>query len=360
MKRIALICAHPKHNPGMLSVDLSFDFLIKQIKDSFEVTKFTVKEDLTLSGEEFSLNYKLLSDLSQLDQFDFIFIWGDFLLWKNYGLNEFLSRKKIKDQTINDNITEKWYSLIMMENRQDLQKKTIIFGTTLYGLNSEQLSDERYRNALVSSCDNSKLMMFRDIFSVNFVSQLSNNKNLYYGLDCALFLELISKDIDKQNYICYSFGRSGLNEEFLEFSKTVANKSELELVDISWLDKSGLDGLSKKIDLIKNSSLLITDIYHCSITGIREKTPVIALGRGASTVKTTLDDKKKEIFLTQIFLSQNYIYAEDVLSSKNNLDSLADYAINTANDLISYNIAQDLLSKQKEFCIRKVTEVLLN
>jgi polysaccharide pyruvyl transferase WcaK-like protein len=346
MKRIAVICAYPKHNPGMYSVDLGLGSIVNTL-EKVKVTRFNIQDNYSIKSDLYKLKYNLLYDAAQLENFDKIIIWGDFLLWLLYGKHEILSKQR-KNLTY-DQIFEKWSNLIFLKNRPDLQKKVIIYGTTLYGINSEQLSNNDYLSMLSELCDNAQSISFRDVFSANFISQISQNKNVSYRVDCAFHFntDKILKNIQDSPYLCYSFGRSGCDAKLEEFAKEVANSMNLNAVNLNWLDKSGLPGLINKISVIKGSSGLITDIYHCGITGMRESVPVIGIGMGASTISSTLSDKKKEVFFTQSFANQNYIYAESILNPENKTNLIADTCLKLSNSH-AHEIINSFIKKKTE------------
>lgn len=366
--KIAVICAYPKFNPGMMSVDFSFDHIVSNIKEQIEFTRFCVDQDYDLSYRDLNLKYINLESVNQLNDFDKIIIWGDFLTWYNYGHYDWLQRQNKKNKKLlNDELIDKWYSCMLFENRKDLQQKTIIFGTTLYGVNSLQLTDQRYYNALTNLYDNSILVLMRDVYSCHFLSEISKNKKIGYGSDCALFLDTnefyCCQSTKNKKYIAYSFGRSNCNAELIHIAKQLSLKLDLELVNVNWLDKSGIDGLLKKICLIKNSEFLLTDIYHCSITGIREKIPVVCFGKGASVPNKSLDDKKKEIFFYQSFLSQNYIFVETVFNALINnieLEKLITKILNVINDKKSNEFAFNLINKRVKLSKEILISHILN
>jgi hypothetical protein len=304
---IALICAYPAStNPGMISVDLSFEELLKSIKN-LNFTKFCLEK---------KLGYTFLEDTSQLDNYDKIIYWGDFLHWLNYASNDWYLRIKKSNPDIDkDELIRKWYSLALLENDKHLQDKCITFGTSLYGINSLQLSNNRYFNSLKNFLINSELVLMRDFLSANLISQITGKQGLF-GCDCAFLLETPNITKQDSNYIAYSFGRSGYSNELNIFAEKISKISKLPLVKIDWLKKGvSLTDLFDYIKIIKNASFTITDIYHFSITSWRENTPCLCIGKGSSYPRNTLSDKKKEILYMQMFALHNYCYVEKILEN---------------------------------------------
>jgi hypothetical protein len=325
MKNIALICALPVlSNSGMLSVDLAFETVKNYIPDC-NVVRFSA-EEINRPGS-IPIVYKKLTSIDQLESFDLIIYWGDFMQWIKYGptyignagLKTYSEDNNISLETAKLDTLNNWYKLFLLEGRIDLQKKTIIFGSTLCGLDSVQISNNRYRDALISLYKNSKTVLMRDIVSAHFNSQLLETNNMFYGCDCALLFDpLVVPEptilpLSKSNYFVYSFGRSNLNLELEELCLEISKHTGIKAVKISWLDpKLSVDSLLKNLAIIRNSKFAITDIYHFSVNSWRENVPTLTFGRASVyPSQGTLPDKKKEIFNTQIFAMNYYQYLED-------------------------------------------------
>lgn len=318
-QKIALICAYPAGtNSGMISVDSAFQTVISNLKN-VEFIRFCPWRSLS-KGE--SLNYERYYSAEQLNDFDKIIFWGDFMHWIGYGKHDWAAKSKYKTVSLSqDEMLNLWYELCLLENREDLQKKSILFGGTLYGLDASQLLDKRYFNALTSLLNNSILVKTRDVQSANFVTQLAMSKKNVFGCDCSLLFQpyYFSKDKtkNKKKYLLYSFARSGKNQELESISKSVAKDLNLEAILIPWISKgAGLPNLEKYVNLINDAEFIITDIYHLTLNSWRDGTPAICIGEGNSKVQTSLSDKKKEIFYHQSFAMDYYFFLDNFLSNK--------------------------------------------
>lgn len=362
--KIALVCAVPDlSNSGMLSVDLAFESLKKYLDPDIEVVRFCSWKDIVRDGP-ISLHYNRLYSVDQLEEFDKIIYWGDFIHWIKYGPS-FMSSKGTEwyaeqnNLTIDDartTLTDIWYSIYLLEGRPDLQKKSIVFGGTVYGIDSTQMSNTRYRDALYSLYTNSKLVLMRDYVSGFYVSQLFEDRRFSYGCDCALLLDVNTADYKNTEldtpYMVYSFGRCKNNEQFEQFAIQLAEKQGLQAIKISWLHpKSTVTELFKNLELIKNAKFAVSDIYHFAINTWREQTPVLTIGRGnAYASQGTLGDKKKEIFNTQILAMNYYLFFEDVVTgmTNNNEKLLKDCEAKLANTL-ALELVFEKLKKQTEY-----------
>ena len=319
--KIALICATPAGtNTGMISVDLAFDSIKEQLPDTVHVERFCGWKSIKKSE---SLKYTELYNISQLENFDKIIYWGDFLHWINYGENDWVSRYMRKNLNCNETeAIDKWYQLCLLEHRPDLQKKTIIFGNTIYGLTSAQLLNNRYLTALTELYSNTQCALLRDMLSATMLLQLTLNSNIQFGCDCALLLNTskYTNNIvnNSSKFFLYSFARSGQRELLEQLTLDLGNKFNITPIELNWLHKgASVQTLTDKLNLIKQSEFVLTDIYHCSINSYREGTKVICIGNSAGTVTDTLSDKKKEIFHLQHFASTNYIFVENLKSNYN-------------------------------------------
>jgi hypothetical protein len=356
--KIALICAHPDlSNSGMLSVDLAFESLKKHIDDSVEVVRFCSWKSISRHGS-ITLHYEKLYDVTQLESFDKIMYWGDFLHWCKYGPS-FMSGKGTEWYADENNIsideakvqlTEQWYAMYLLEGRPDLQKKAIVFGGTIYGIDSNQISNNRYSDALNSLYKNCRLVLMRDQLSAFYVSQLFEDRRFSYGCDCALLLdrsEIAKEEPSSEPYMVYSFGRCKANDDLEKFAILLAEKSKIKYVKISWLHpKSSIDELLKNLDIIRNAQFAVTDIYHLAINSWREQVPTLTVGRGNSYHgQGTLGDKKKEIFNSQILAMNYYCYFENVISLMNS-DENPDKQINSYLTQLRNKPALDVIFKK--------------
>lgn len=322
MKNVAVICAFPALlNPGMLSVDLAFISVQEAIGKEFAFTFFCAEEEFKVSNDQYSMSYELLSDQSQLLNFDLIIYWGDFLHWIGYAKNDWMKRSTFRYPSHGQNyLLDLWYKLFLLEGATNLQTKAIVFGGTLYCLDASQLTDDRYLFALTSLYQNSRLVLLRDELSACLLSQLIPSLNDSFGCDCSLLmnkmLEVSPNSIPKERYAVCSFGRSSAQSAIGSFANQISHDMGLKLLQIDWLGMpSGLDGLRNKLALVRGAELVITDIYHLSVSSWREGVPAACIGKGSGNPTSTLSDKKKEIFYRQMFGSGMYFYLEDLFDA---------------------------------------------
>jgi hypothetical protein len=358
-QKIAIICAHPAGtNLGMISVDAATQSLEKHF-DNVEFIRYCSWRSLS-KGD--TLNYLHYSDPDQLTEFDYIIFWGDFLHWIGYATADWLVKSRSMNLNISDEaIIDLWYSLYLLEGREDLQKKSILFGGTIYGLNSSQLSDSRYKKSLTSLIRNAILVKTRDILSANFVTQLVPEKQNVYGCDCSLLLDhsYFSSDIkiEKQvKYFLYSFARSGNKRELEQFVKSVEDTTALTGIYIPWIEKGAcISSLERSIKIIQDAEFVLTDIYHLSLNSWREGVPAICIGNGNSVVVNSLSDKKKEIFYQQIFASNYFLFVEEIITNHTSAINKLKLAI---DDAVSREIVVNYLKIHTQTTLTDLISVL--
>jgi Polysaccharide pyruvyl transferase len=354
MKKIAVLCAYPAGlNPGMLSVDFALDDILTKFADQIVFDRYCIEAPIKISGPNGVISYFHLQNIDQLSDYDSIIFWGDFLHWIGYGNQDFLNRQKKRHPAIESSkILDSWFELCLLEKSKSLQERSIIFGSTIYGLNSNQLVDKRYLQNLSFLYSHAKLVLLRDSLSASFAKQITGKNDNFFGCDCAFFLDTSSwksTDTIGQPYILCSFGRSEASLMLQAFTNLLGSFARIKVVNIDWLDNTGFDGLKTKIALVKHANLIITDIYHLSVTALREDKQVICIGRGAQTICSSLSDKKKEILFYQSMLANNYLFFEEIHKSmQNNSEALklVKRVIDVAFDSTSRLVAHSFLTRQ--------------
>ena len=356
---IAFICALPTGlNPGMISVDLGIkSFLDKTgLGDVHASTLFCTEQALRIEARSGQiLDYKYLSDAVQLRKYDHIVYWGDFAHWIEYSQKEW-TKRGINTKLIPQQAEDKWYSLYFLEDHQELINKTIVYGGTLYGLTLEQVRSKRYLSNLRSFFGRCKGSYFRDIYSVNFINQITGSVNSALSGDCAMVSHISTigwrsshepnTSITKKLGI--AIGRSSKPEILHQFSEHLASQLKAEKVDINWLKSRGIDGFNDCIEKLQECDYVFTDIYHCGVNSISLGIPTISTGLTSQAVNHTLSDKKKEVFFRQHLMSEYYLPTEVISHSLSNREMaarLAKKAASKMNDKNALSFAHELIQK---------------
>jgi polysaccharide pyruvyl transferase WcaK-like protein len=150
--------------------------------------------------------------------------------------------------------------------------------------------------------------------------------------------------------LLYSFGRTVGIKTSEKFTIALSQKLNVECIKFNWFSKDGFSGLEEKIDLIRQSKYLITDIYHLALIGLREDIPTICIGRGAPYNKGTLYDKKKEFFFQQFQAQQYYVffeYLELCMVNSEELNTLIAVCSRNLNNYPSLNRIYHLINSKR-------------
>lgn len=343
------------------------------LPEEYRFTVFNTEEAIQVKDSSGSINYALLNNPAQLAEFDTIVFWGDFLHWIGYATKDWLTRQKRRfSQSSEDELIDLWYRVLLLENAPELQKKTVIFGNSIYGLNATQLSNKRYLSALTNLYQNCRLVLLRDEQSACYASQIVASRADTFGCDCALFLDPTALGLQEKNssekvqskrYIACSFGRSRSTALMQVFASNLARTLGLKLLDVGWFkEPQGLEGLKRKLEIIRSSELVITDIYHLSVNSWRDGVPTICIGSGGSEIVNTISDKKKEIFFHQIFASEYYLYKETMDSAvlmDQSFRSLLNSYANLFKKTEQTKFITSMLEKQKQTCLTKLIDAIL-
>lgn len=315
-----MINAFPEDwNPGMLSVDFSLGHVIRNAGLDASVEYFTGEVEYALEHLDGRRVWHAIESVNDLAQHDVIIYWGDFLHWIGYARHDWQRRQAINHPGQSAQALLDRYYRIMLQPEENLYEKIILFGGTIYPLDISDLLDSRYTDALKKLLARARLVKFRDMVSAAYAAHLSGKNNNYLGCDCAFLLD--TNDIAgagsacPDGYIGFSFGRTGNSEPLLAFAHKVGKAMGLPLVNIGWLSTPGQ--FANKISLIKGAKFVITDIYHLSVTSLRENKPVFCIGSGCSYSSTTLSDKKKEFLFKQYLADCFYLFYEHVIEPKN-------------------------------------------
>lgn len=370
--KVAVICAFPANlNPGMLSVDLAFLHVKSVLPNPIEITFFCVEGDFELVLGDTRLEYNILRSNNQLDDFDTIVFWGDFLHWYGYFIDDFLFRiRRRYPEKSESELLDLWYGLFFFENREVLQERTIIFGGTLYSTTASQLIDARYLDALSALYGRARLVLMRDVISVALVNSFGKDGREHpLGCDCAFLLqpqELISQvgpttRPAHERYILTAFQRSGSTFALNAFAAYMASGSGAALVQLNWLDRSGVPGLARKLELIRHAQYVLTDIYHLSVASLRDHVPTLCFGHAKSLGNSTRSDKKKEILFRQTQASENYVYIESVVEcflADQNMKQLVTRYLNVVQSAAANAKIFSIVDNQKERALQRLVDGL--
>lgn len=322
--KIACICATPSHsNPGMVSVDLAAQaFFGERLGLGTVQLEYFAKRAATITVPGYGvLSYSRLDDPGpQLDRFDAVVLWGDFL--SAFGYLDRLA--EMSDDRGNE--LDRLYRLFLMEKADDaFLHRLVILGGTLVTNHASCLTD-RYVYALERLYSHAALVAPRDPVSTAAVANFT--PSLTQGIDCAFFLDRDRRQgtmHEKSGPVGIYLGRGATQRAWYrwavhrlarELSGALKARSIMEL---QWLEdtETGSSGpevmLAAKLARIRNCSVVVTDTYHCAISALREGVPAICVGSGTSSFHGELTEKKKELLYWMLGIQDLYAFSERII-----------------------------------------------
>jgi hypothetical protein len=348
--KIAAICAYTlSRNTGMLSVDAALCSFVFRNLPSVTIDFFTIEGEYVLFPEKqqhAEISYNLLTNQKQLYDYDVVIFWGDFLHSRGFHLEHILPRQRIRNPEISSGaFLDRIFDVLLLENApEELLRKTICFGGSIYFDSPHHQADARYRAAVTRLFSNAQLVLVRDPISAAFASLLGA-KGATLGVDCGFLLKPFPLLVWDQNpriftkTVGYSFNRM-LSQDgkqldrMLRLVRKLAHVLGLQPMNLRWLETTGGDlssGLAARIAEINKCCLVVTDTYHCAVNALREGIPTVCVGLGSEHAKHPLSEKKKELLFYMFNAGSLYLYFEEIETMK---------ALNTAVERI-VEILQD-------------------
>lgn len=359
--KIATICGVPNQNTGMMFVDRALYLYLKK-KELLEYTTFFCFE--LEAKNKVGFLYEPLTSNVNLNEFDCVIIWGDFII-SNHFLSMTEPKMKKKSELFNYNLQRK---VLMSDFSVKELKKVIVFGQCIAIDNIMSLRNELYIKDLKRLLSYTGLIKLRDPLSVYRANLLSDVDRDFLGIDASLLnctidsktingiRENIIKD-EKNKKVGIFFARS----KQINFKKKILGyylKLKLKNFKFKWIPWLENKQDSKKyfsfasecnpysdidyITEILKCDVIITDTYHLSLMSWSLGVPCICYGNAAEYFKLTVHDKKKEIFFISNFIDEFYFYTENFFSDLKSgvLLKIIGTAINTnIGEVVSEKIA---------------------
>jgi hypothetical protein len=328
--KIAAICGAPNQNTGMMFVDRAL-YLYLEKKGLLEHTTFFCFQLEATSKVGFE--YKPLTKDVNLNDFDCVLIWGDFIT-----SNHFLSMTQPKIANKSELFAYDLQDKVLMGAFSEVDlAKVIVFGQCIVVDGRDVLAKEDYIKLLKRLLNFSSLFRVRDPLSAYRAKLISDTQKDYLGIDSALLNYTIDTErIDsiKQEVASMANGKDTIGLFFARSKKINRKKKvlgyylkyrlkEYHYKWIPWLENKQqskkffgfADECSPVSDLdyiteILKCKFIITDTYHLSLMAWSLGVPCICYGNGTEEFKLTTHDKKKEIFFASNFIEDFYFFTE--------------------------------------------------
>jgi hypothetical protein len=331
-KKLAILCAYPAtRNTGMITVDLAVHAVLERHLKDVECTFYTYGDLASLKTENLGMpiEYRhILHDKEQFLNSDAYLFWGDFIHAKSYQID--LRYRKSPEKDIQDLL-----ELSFLKDVDDERlEKAVVFGGTIITNEAADDADKNYGGLFDRFFKKCGAVLFRDALSAAKVSRLRGNEATF-GCDCALLLH--DKDLekiegtqlqpkDKREGIGFFLSRSPAKIQSCLFARYLSKKLGKKVTWLNWLPVSkkmqmvgklfGFDIYDKSptpgeiLTELSGYEFIVSDTYHRCINAWRLGIPAICIGEGAGHLKTTLNDKKKEILFEMYGGRQFYVFTE--------------------------------------------------
>lgn len=372
--KIAAICGAPNQNTGMMFVDRALYLYLKK-KDLLENTTFFCFQ--LEAKNKVGFGYKPLTKDINLNDYDCIIVWGDFIV-----SSHFLSMTQPKIQKQSESFNYNLRDKILMKTFSEVDlSKVIVFGQCIVVDGSEILVDKTYINLLRRLLDNAQLFKVRDPLSAYRAKLFSSKNKDYLGIDSALpnytldvdridgIRNMIDSDESGKSTIGLFFARS----KNINIKKKVLGyylKYKLKKYQYKWIPWLENKQNSKRyfrfaeeckpysdidyITEILKCKLIITDTYHLSLMAWSLGVPCICYGNGTELFKSTVHDKKKEIFFLSNFIDDFYFYTETERFIRDLKNDVLKKAINKG---VNTNIGELVSSNIRDLSIKCINDL---
>ena len=347
-ERVVVVCATPPHfNPGMHSVDVSLDFVLKRhdIKVQLDRRVLYTPEELHRKGFGGSTNdyhspfvYRSIRAVdAQLGRAQCILFWGDFLHSRGHrgDVASILSACKFaRDQEDALRLVDRY--LFLNDQPAAVLARSILFGHCLLTETDQAKPDDEYVRHLRRLLQGAHGVWMRDILSAQRAAELRGSHQSHLGLDSALLLR--PEDCQEIAGVDQSLGgtRAGIffgridqdPVSLLHFAKRLCRNLRAEPSWLPWLSATAVplqvvrsawpelsvspsnETLPSVLASLLRCNFVITDMYHLCVHAWNNGIPAVCVGRGASHFTTSISDKKKELFFLTHGAGRFYVFAE--------------------------------------------------
>jgi len=353
LNRIVVACAPAPHfNPGMHCVDLALDAVLRRhgIRPELDRRVLYTPEELhrrgiggSPDGYGLPLAYRTFrqSPLA-LAEADTILFWGDFLHSRHY-------RQAVAVLMVRSGLEASPEAALQYFDRNiflaglppEVLERTVVFGSCLLTDLGVPEPDREYESLLSRLLSAARHVETRDALSAQRVADIRRSSGVsHLGVDCALLLrpsecvELAGLGIrtlepERNRDIGVFFARTQENPALLlGLAERIGKKVGAPLSWLPWFpapapteeaargrwptlgEGTSAGSLSRSLGALLRCRAVVTDVYHLSVLAWNCGIPAVCVGRGASRFRTSVSDKKKEIFHLMYGIDRLYTFAE--------------------------------------------------
>ncbi len=337
--RIAALCATPRFmNTGMRCVDQSLYELLASLNLLKNTNFYCFDPPSHQNTDEVEILYKAIYEMKPYSEYDLILLWGDFIVTKKWidrvceimvGAGSSSQKSSVRNLVEN--------RVLLSGCTHDIYEKTILYGQSIMVDDYSIFKDGRYFKQFATLLHEVKFARFRDPLSAYRAGMISGlPTGNFMGVDAALMLASLDKyerpksgENKSNESIGVFFGRTR-NAKLTKLLIGLVLRREYPRSKVRWIPwlrdrehpgdslkkvfrlsvKSRPSSVEGFIQELQASRFIVTDTYHMSLLAWSYGIPSICIGNGLQIFTKTVDDKKKELFYSQNYLTDYYIYNE--------------------------------------------------
>jgi hypothetical protein len=313
---------------------------------STDLTRYLLylPEELAMAGvggssDNFQLPFSyrsLRGSEVELDASKIILFWGDFLHSRHYrsSVARILVRSLIAaDVREGEDLVDKY--LFFRDLPDSILEKTILFGECLLPDDGAAQADDAYDALLQRLVNKAAAIWTRDISSAMRVAHIKGDyRTSHAGIDCALLMrrddyDPLGSGIGKNGTVGCFFGRTRGNPvTMMRLAKGLSARLGRRLSWIPWFESPGYGpdlllrycdeadvrygnaSLESSIARLRIVDYVVTDVYHLCVQAWNLGIPAVCVGSVVSRFRTSISEKKKEIFHMMYGAERFFVPAE--------------------------------------------------
>jgi hypothetical protein len=357
-KRVcAIVATPPGFNTGMVAVELALQTFVRRhrLAAGFEVKRLCAFEErlASLSPERRALELRRadagvdsspLHSLAELDQYDAILYWGDFLHMAQYLRSFGRHFARLNPQLAGECAGSLERVLLLEGATEATLRKAISFGSCLAFNNVADALDPAYGPKLSRFVRGAAQVWVRDVFSAAQVARERGDlagRGRYWGPDCAQLLDGVgSLDGTSTSPQCLVFfGRSrSLSSALHGFCVRLAAAHGAELAWLPWGSTGGFPQLAtgerwaptvlrldpeatatEMIHQVARARIVVSDTYHLCVIAWTFGVPAICIAETLDDGPTSVNSgrrfawrDKRETFYSQYDALDLFVHSREL------------------------------------------------
>jgi len=326
----------------MRLVDLALQRLLQSL-GVLEHTEFYCFEPPNLLGAStHEILYRSILDMDDPGTYDAILIWGDFIITKWYlekMAAAMAGTRRMRREAVREALLRR---VLLRDLPPESLGRVVLFGQNIFLDKQAIFRDEPYLGAFRKLLTHARVARLRDPVSAWCAAEITGQPpGRFAGVDPALLIGLIDPPqapptagknqpssrvgifLDRTN--CSLLTRltlslalrlaGGLQPLWIPWFPPIRSPSILSRAIFGIRHSARPTTLMDYLDTVRGCRFIISDAYHLCLTAWAQGVPALSIGRGAQKFKSTVSDKKKEVFYLSHHLDELYVFCDSPLSN---------------------------------------------